>query len=95
MPDIPANPTDELTELKNYLRIDHDEDNAQLSMLMKAAHEYLANAGVVTNNDSPLFRLAVMLYVGVHYENRDGAQKIDGFSHALQSIILQLKAVRP
>jgi len=80
----------ELAELKNYLRIDHDDDDTQLSLLMDAANEYLANAGAV-KTDSPLFRLAVMLYVGIHYENRDGATKMDSFSHALQSMILQLK----
>ncbi|MCL2225796.1 MAG: head-tail connector protein [Defluviitaleaceae bacterium] len=80
-----------LDELKEYLRVDHDHDDAQLKMLMCAAKEYLKNAGVAVCN-TPLYRLAVMLYVAVHYENRDGAQKMDGFSHALQSIILQLKA---
>jgi hypothetical protein len=33
----------------------------------------------------------VMLYVALHYENRDPAQKIERFSYALESIILQLK----
>jgi len=85
-----AKATDTLNELKSYLRIDHDYDDAQLKMLMDAGREYLTNAGAV-DDDGSLFRLALMLYVATHYENRDGSYKTDGYSHALQSIILQLK----
>jgi uncharacterized phage protein (predicted DNA packaging) len=82
-----------LRELKGYLRIDHDYEDVLLETLMGAGGEYLTNAGI-SPCDSPLYRLAVMLYVSVHYENRDGAAKVDGFSHALQSIILQLQAAQ-
>jgi hypothetical protein len=33
----------------------------------------------------------VMLYVALHYENRDPSAKMDKFNFALESIILQLK----
>lgn len=83
-----------LDELKTYLRIDGGEDDTILALLMDAAKEYLHNAGVVLPADgstSNLYNLAVMLYVALHYENRDPAQKMDRFSFALESIILQLK----
>lgn len=83
-----------LDELKTYLRIDGSEDDHILAHLVDAAQEYLTNAGVqapTAEASSKLYDLAIMLYVGLHYENRDPAQKIERFNYALQSIILQLK----
>jgi len=82
-----------IAELKTYLRIDGSEDDEILALLMDAAKEYLRNAGVVEpETTSRLYDLAVMLYVALHYENRDPSMKMDRFSFALESIILQLKS---
>ncbi|MBT2647195.1 head-tail connector protein [Peribacillus frigoritolerans] len=80
----------ELSEVKEYLRIDGNEDDVLISLLMEAAKEYLSNAGV-TVQGSALYNLAVMLYVTLQYENRDPGQKIEKANYAFQSIILQLK----
>ncbi|KWW17976.1 hypothetical protein AS888_20920 [Peribacillus simplex] len=80
----------ELSEVKEYLRIDGNEDDVLISLLMEAAKEYLTNAGV-TEQNSALYKVAVMLYVTLQYENRDPSQKIEKFNIAFQSIILQLK----
>lgn len=80
-----------LEQVKTYLRIDGSEDDAILALLIASAEEYLANAGVPKTN-SALYQLAVMLHVAMNYENRDPAAKMDGFSFALNSIILQLRA---
>jgi len=83
-----------LDEVKTYLRIDGSEDDAILALLMNSAKEYLANSGIPKpeqGSESPLYNLAVMLYVALHYENRDPAARMDKFSFALESIILQLK----
>ncbi|MBN2909151.1 phage gp6-like head-tail connector protein [Polycladomyces sp. WAk] len=79
-----------LDELKTYLRIDGSQDDGILALLIDSAKEYLANAGV-PESDSKLYKLAVMLYVALHYENRDPSAKMDKFNFALESIILQLK----
>jgi uncharacterized phage protein (predicted DNA packaging) len=79
-----------LGELKNYLRIDGSEDDGILTLLMSAAKEYLADAGV-PETDKANYKLAVMLYVALHYENRDPSIKIEKLNYSLQSIILQLK----
>lgn len=96
-----------LGELKTYLRIDGGEDDQILALLVEAAKGYLTDAGIVKMDSLPddadpeekervqqyiaRYNLAVMLYVALHYENRDPAQKMDRFSFALESIILQLK----
>lgn len=83
-----------LEELKAYLRIDGSEDDEILALLMDAAKEYLMNAGIPEPSAEATpkqYNLAVMLYVALHYENRDPSMNMDKFNFALQSIILQLK----
>lgn len=82
---------DFLGDLKTYLRIDGSEDDVVLTLLIDAAKEYLSNAGV-PESEGKLYKVAVMLYVALHYENRDPSMKIEKFNFALESIILQLKS---
>ncbi|WP_310191362.1 head-tail connector protein [Bacillus sp. 3255] len=79
-----------LGELKGYLRIDGSEDDLTLALLIEAAKEYLNKAGVV-EQEGASYTLAIMLYVSLHYENRDPSMKIDKLNFSLESIILQLK----
>ncbi|WP_328699976.1 head-tail connector protein [Chengkuizengella marina] len=79
-----------LEQLKEYLRIDGSEDDVILTLLLDAAIEFLVKAGV-PETESNLYKLAVMLYVTLHYENRDPSQSIEKLNFAFQSIILQLK----
>jgi uncharacterized phage protein (predicted DNA packaging) len=79
-----------LDEVKNWLRIDGSEDDMLLTLLIDGAKEYLTNAGV-PESDSALYKLAVMLYVALHYENRDPSAKMDKMNFAFESIVLQLK----
>lgn len=82
----------DLTELKTYLRIDGSEDDSILALLVSAAEEYLADAGVPEEaKDTAKYKLAVMLLVALNYENRNPGMKIDKLSFGLESIILQLK----
>jgi uncharacterized phage protein (predicted DNA packaging) len=79
-----------LDEVKNWLRIDGSEDDMLITLLIDGAKEYLSNAGV-PESDSSLYKLAVMLYVALHYENRDPSAKMDKMNFAFESIVLQLK----
>lgn len=82
-----------LDEVKKYLRIDGDEDNDILTLLISGAEEYLRDAGVPnTLRDSSRYKLAVMLYVALYYENRDPSEADSKFNFALESLILQLRA---
>ncbi|CAH1230694.1 hypothetical protein PAECIP111891_06725 [Paenibacillus allorhizoplanae] len=80
----------DLSEVKDYLRIDGSEDDTVLALLIDAAINYMTNAGVL-ESESSLYKLALMLYVSLHYENRDPSAKISGFNFSLESIIMQLK----
>lgn len=82
----------DLTELKTYLRIDGSEDDSVLALLVSAAEEYLADAGVPEEaKETAKYKLAVMLLVALNYENRNPAMKAEKLSFGLESIILQLK----
>lgn len=78
--------------IKNYLRIDGDEDDAILGLLIESAVEYLTDAGVPEEaNESSKYKLAVLLLVSLNYENRNPGLKIEKIDFSLQSVILQLK----
>lgn len=81
-----------IEELKTYLRIDGSEDDSILALLMSAAEEYLADAGVPDSvKGTAKYKLAVMLLVALNYENRNAGADIDKLSFSLESVILQLK----
>lgn len=79
-----------IDEVKSYLRIDHPDEDVTLALLIEAAEEYMAKAGVV-NVDGALYKLAVLLHVSMHYENRNPDTKLEGYDQVFQHIIPKLK----
>lgn len=80
-------------KVKEYLRIDGNQDDEMLELLVKSAKEYMENAGV-KEQSSDLYRLGIMMLVTHWFENRE---QISGtvphtLAMGLQSIILQLKS---
>ena len=62
-----------LEEVKTHLRIQHDEENGYLQSLIAQAQAAAMDFCRVEFSDvapEPV-RLAVLLFVGFHYENRD------------------------
>lgn len=81
-----------LDVIKNYLRIDGSEDDEVLALLMDAAEEDLKDSGVPdSKKQDSRYSLAVMLFVSLHYENRDPSMKIEKMNTAYQNLILKLK----
>lgn len=75
-----------LEEAKEYLRIDGDEDDNLVSFFISAAEKHMDNAGV-TDKESELYKLAVMIFVADAYENRTTANS----GSKISGIILQLR----
>ncbi|MDE1375149.1 head-tail connector protein [Bacillus sp. FSL K6-1109] len=75
-----------LDEVKEYLRIDGDEDDSLISFFISAAKTHLENAGV-TDKESELYKLAVLIYVTDAYENRSTALS----GNKVAGIVLQLR----
>lgn len=100
-----------LEELKEYLRIDGDDENTSLQSFIQMAQLYLENAGVkqpinyfiiVEGKDVfALHRLAIMMLATHFYENRIAITPTTikiaqiPIPYSLQSIVLQLKWVNP
>lgn len=81
-----------LNLVKKYLKIDGSEDDDVLALLVGAAEEYLANAGVQKpkpDEESKLYNLAVCLRV--HQERARDDKEVERVKNSLTSIILQLK----
>lgn len=60
----------ELSEVKNYLKVDLDDDDSLISMMITAAEHYLINAGVTIDNTDPLVKVALLALICDWYENR-------------------------
>lgn len=86
----------ELQELKEYLRIDGNDQDAHVGMLKKAAEIYVAEKTdrADFNFDAPfveLADLAVAILVTRWYENPDSMGKDDNLAHGLDDILRTLR----
>ncbi len=83
----------EIDELKNYLKVDEDDDDDLIKCLQLAAEEYLLNNGIIQCYEKELYKLAIKLLVAYWYDNRtiqkDKSKTKSSFS--LEAIIMQLK----
>lgn len=96
-----------MSELKEYLRIDGDDESQTLSLFLHAAKNVIADAGVTVPldpflkvNDDDLhasYRLGIMMLATHYYENRmvitPTLAKVEQtpIPYGLKAIILQLK----
>lgn len=81
----------ELQEIKDYLRVE-DEDDTLLA-LQRAAEEYLENAGVLVGYEKELYKIAIKLLISHWYENRMiyNEKSVHLLPFSLNAIIMQLK----
>lgn len=79
-----------LNLVKKYLRIDGDEDNDILDLLIKSAKKDLEDSGVPESED-PRYEVLVALHTALYNENRDPSIKIDKLNVAYESLLLKLK----
>ncbi|MBW7475946.1 head-tail connector protein [Paenibacillus oenotherae] len=83
-----------LDETKTWLRIDGEDDDTSIYMLMGAAETYLHNATEVTfDSSNDLAKLYCLVLTADWYENREliGSQPSDKVRYTCQSIMAQLQ----
>ena len=80
-------PEGELKLLKQYMHVDHDDDDALIEMLWISANSYLNRGGALTGNPDDSWLAAA----GLVLQWYDGAPLPDG----VQRIINQLKLDDP
>ena len=84
----------DIDEAKQFLRVDHDEDDIFIQSLIGAAEEYLKNAtGKEFGSSNNLARLFCLFLVADWYENRKLAREKVGEQtrEIIQSMLNQLK----
>lgn len=79
-----------LDDVKDYLRVDGNDEDALLGLLLEAAKEFLSQAGV-PESEKALYKVAVFMHVAMHYENRNLENKLEGYEQVFHHIIPKLK----
>jgi uncharacterized phage protein (predicted DNA packaging) len=81
-----------LEEVKEWLRIEHNDEDNTLQMLIKAAETYLQNAtGNTFDNTNNLAKLFCLVLVTDWYENREMVGKAsEKVRQTVESMVSQL-----
>lgn len=83
-----------LDEAKRWLRVDGDDEDLTVQMLVDASETYLANAtGNTFDSSNSLAKLYCLVLVTDWYENREliGEKTSDKVRFTIQSIMTQLQ----
>jgi uncharacterized phage protein (predicted DNA packaging) len=83
-----------LNELKQYLRIDWDDEDSFLTSLLEIAKDYIEKAtGKRFNENNPKHKLAAFLYCSHQYENRNPVvpQNTKTLEYSLHSLLFQIQ----
>lgn len=83
-----------MEEAKNWLRVDGDEDDSTIEMLIKASEEYLENAtGKKFDQNDNQARLFCLVLIADWYENREyiGQKVGEKARFTIQSLLAQLQ----
>ncbi len=82
-----------LDEVKNYLRVDFDDDDTYIQLLIEVAKEYIVNTIGFYDNDIARMRLLLLVLIGYMYESRSYIieNKSDKAAYPWRSMVLQLQ----
>lgn len=81
--------TELLEYVKNYSKLEDDEDIDLLSSFILASKEYLTNAGVDIDEENELHKLAIAMLTSQRYEDRLGKSTINN-NFIINSLIAQI-----
>nr|DAD95064.1 MAG TPA: head tail connector [Siphoviridae sp. ctVqj4] len=80
----------DLNDIKTYLYIDTDDEDALISSLKLSAEKYLKNAGIAVDYENQLYCTAIKMLVANWYDVRDSINGKDTMSIMFKSIVSQL-----
>lgn len=83
----------ELEEVKQYLKIDYDDEDNNINLFIKVAKEYIENAIGKYDQNSARMKLLLMTLVSSMYENREYTVNTNNekVAYALRSMCMQLQ----
>lgn len=76
--------------MKDYLRVDGNDEDSLIEGFILAAKEYLTGAGVGDSVHGGLYDIVVKMLVAVFYENRDTVEKQVNVPPIINNFIAQL-----
>lgn len=80
-----------LEKIKEYLKIDGNDEDITIQTLITSAELYLKNAGVIEDYQNELYDLAIKMLVLHWYENREIIGNSKKMAFSLDNIITQLQ----
>ena len=80
-----------LEKIKEYLKIDSNDEDVTVQALITSAELYLKNAGVLEDYQNELYDLAIKMLVLHWYENREIIGNAQKMAFSLDNIITQLQ----
>ena len=80
-----------LEKIKEYLKIDSNDEDITVQALITSAELYLKNAGVLEDYQNELYDLAIKMLVLHWYENREIIGNAQKMAFSLDNIITQLQ----
>lgn len=87
----------DISTVKNYLRVDHDDDDDLIALMMDVAEEYITNAVGSCDLTKSRVKLVYLAAVQDLYDNRvlissssQGYAVTANFTHMIQSLVAQL-----
>lgn len=83
-----------LEELKNYLRIDGDEEDNFLVSLLSSSKQFIKTAtGKEIDETKDLHKLAIFLFCAHQYENRNPvvSEQSNKLDYSLHSVLFQIE----
>lgn len=80
-----------LEKIKEYLKIDSNDEDVTVQALITSAELYLKNAGVLEDYQNELYGLAIKMLVLHWYENREIIGNAQKMAFSLDNIITQLQ----
>ena len=84
--------TDRLAACKAYMRVDGDEEDTLIALLLAGAVEYLTGAGIYrTADNAARYDLVVHGLTLYHYDHRDAVGAEAEMPRGLRPVINQLK----
>ena len=83
----------ELEEIKQFLKVEGEEEDDIIQGLQLAAEEYLENAGIQKNYRKKLYKLAIGMLITHWYENRciEVSARANKICYGIDTIIMQLR----
>lgn len=83
----------DLETIKNYLKIDFDDDDVIINMLIATAKEYIINAIGFFDESKSAHKLLLFAIVANLYESRNflGTKNNDKIAYTIKSLITQLQ----